>query len=1032
MCCSLTIIKLLEVLAKLELLSATFVLFATATFAQNISVNGSISDYKGALIGASVSVDGTQQGTVTELDGTFNLPNVPSNGVLTFSFIGYKSQSLPIQSRKTYDIVLEEDLTSLDEVVVVGYEVKKKSVVTGAIGSIDSDDLLKAKPANAVNALSGRVSGVNVVSSSGNPGASPKLVIRGIGTSGDSDPLYVVDGLQLSNLDNINPNDIASMEVLKDATSTAIYGSRGANGVVLVTTKKGSKGKTTISYDGYYGVSSVFGTTELMNSEQYVDYIYAVHERSGSKMPSTMALDTSVNTNWMEEIFNVAPVQQHNVTFTTGSEKGSSATSIGYLDQEGILGGQFDKSGYQRFTVRSNNAYKVNNYLSAGANINVAYTSKQSMGTGGNGSNPIQYAMSMEPTIPVTGGSSVDEWGYSISQTGYIKSVNPLAYMESRADADNGSTTIYGNAYLEVTPIEGLVIRSNLSANVGNTYNRSYSSDFYHNSSLNIPSSVTNYSAKSIGWQLENTALYRKSFNDHNFSFLLGQSALASSSQYLNASRSNIASEAEANEYYRYIDGGDISTSTNSGAAYATHSMQSFFGRLSYNYKERYMAEFVVRRDGSSNFGAGNKYGTFPGVSLGWNVSNEDFWDVDNFDGLKVRASWGQNGNESIDQFSYTSIISSDYNYVFGNNIISGAAPTSMSNSAVTWETSEQIDLGVDMMFFGGKLTTTFDYFDKTTKDLLFTPTMSAVYGNNIPYYNIGQISNKGVEFMVSYRNNIGDFHYNISANASYLDTNVDYIDNENGYVEGGSWRSSTEVTRLEEGCDIGYFFLYKHDGIFQSQEEIDNYVGENGTPIQPNAVPGDYRWIDADGDGIITEADRVDCGNPWAKWTWGTSIGFDYKGFDFTMQLVAKTGFQVFADMTQNGMIGYGNLPTFLMDSWSETNTDAKYARLTTSTADTNNNYILPTDAYLFDGDYLNISLMEFGYSLPKHIINKAKIANLRIYVSVDNLARFQSYPYMNSDISAQSSSDILETGIDYGGYPLARTTRIGANITF
>ncbi len=1025
--------KTLNRILRVTTLCLAFVLCVGVTYGQGNLVKGVVVDAitGNPMIGAAVVVDNTALGTVTNDDGEFEIPNSPASGTISVIYIGYKDYQTAIVSGKSYTIELEEDLQSFEEVVVIGYEVKKKSVVTGAISSVSSDDLGQAKASNAVNALTGRVSGVNVVSNSGQPGTSPSLYIRGVGTNGDSTPLYVVDGLQMSSMDNINPNDIESMEVLKDATSAAIYGARAANGVVLITTKKGQKGKTTLSYDGYYGFSSAQSLPDMMNSEEY---IYMVNQFDLAAGGTGSATTNGIDTNWFEELFVTSPVQEHNVTATTGNDKGSSLVSFGYVDHKGIIGG--DKSSYNRFTLRTNNLYDVTDFITIGANVNLAYTKKVGMDTGANGWNPLTYAYNIDPTTPVYDSTSSDTEGYGVSQSGYAKAINPLAFVAAQPDKTGRSLNFQGSVFAEIKIMKDLYFKSDVASSIGYGYSGSYNHIYYHSGNFfNNTSSITQNASTSLGWQWENTLRYKKSFNDHNFSILLGTSANSSSSQWMSATRNDISTDAAEKEEYRYLDAGDIETASNSGSASAVHSMASYFARLSYDYKERYMVELVVRRDGSSNFGPDNLYATFPGVSVGWNVSNEDFWNVNNFDNLKVRASWGQNGNENITGFSYTSIVNNTSNYTYGDSatITVGSSPSSLVNTDVKWETSEQTNIGVDMGFFGGKLTSTVDWYKKTTKDLLFQPTFSSVYGNASPYYNVGQISNSGVELQATYHGNIGELKYTVSANASYLHNNVDVIGNENGYIDGAKWRETTYVTRMEEGHSIGYFRLYETDGIFQSQEEINAYVDASGNKIQPDAVPGDFKWVDTNGDGTISDEDRTDCGNPWAKWTYGANLGLAWKGIDLTVFLSAKTGFKVYAAQYREEGYGVMNLPTYYLDHWTAENGSNTVPRLAASSADTNGNFTKPSDFYLFDADYLRIGLIELGYSLPKSMISKAKLSNVRIYAAIDNVATFSSYPFMDTETTdMRNGGDVLETGMDYSSYPLARTVRFGANISF
>ena len=1016
-------------------LSFIFMLFATVSYAQNVNVSGTVSDSFGPMVGASVAVEGTMQGAMTDLSGSFSLTDVQVGKTLIVSFVGFKTQKLLVENGKVYEIMMEEDRTLLDEVVVVGYEVKKKSVVTGAISGIDKEDLAKAKAQNAVSALAGRVSGVNVMSRSGAPGTTPTLIIRGVGTNGDSNPLYVVDGLQMGNLSSINPNDIESMEVLKDATSTAIYGARGANGVVLVTTKKGKAGKTSLTYDGYFGVQKARNLPELMNNVQYIDYVTNAVNASytpedAKSVLSKMALDPQYNTNWFDLIVDNATTQEHNLSFSSGTEKSTSLVSLGIVDQYGITGG--DDSHFSRYTLRANGSYKITNFLSAGANVNLAYMKSANISAAENGINPFKNAAYMEPTLPPFG-VNADEENFSATMSGGPKAANPLAHLKNTPKRDNNRMNMDGNVWLEVAPIEGLTLRSSLSVSMNNVYNRSYSPKYYHttNDQRDL-SMVENASNLSRGWQWENTALYRKSFGEHNFSLLLGQSALMNEYQFFNAKRTNILEEAVTNENYHYLNAGDVATSTNSGGANARHTMASYFGRLSYNYKERYLLEGVVRRDASSNFGPKNKWGTFPGLSAGWNISNEDFWDVEEINSLKLRASWGQNGNESITPFSYTSMMSSIYNYPFGDkNYSLGTTTNSTTNRDVKWETSEQINIGVDMMLLNGKLNFTADWFNKKTKDLLFQPTVSTTQGtNSASFYNIGQISNRGFEFLIRYRDNIGDFNYSVSANLSTLDNKTDFINTKNGFITGGNHNNATfDLTRMSAGHAIGYLYLFKTDGIFQSQEEIDAYVNSDGVAYQPNAKPGDYKRVDVNENGVIDDEDRADCGNPWAKYTYGATINMDYKGFDFTVQMMAKTGFSVYPAHISPQTIGVNNLPlVYYENSWRPDNRDAKYAQITTSAGDTNNNWTRPADVMVEDGDYFSINLIELGYSLPKNLLKKALLSNVRVYVAMDNPLTLQSY----YGTIPESGRDLMSTGLDYLNYPLSRTTRVGLNLTF
>ena len=1004
----------------------------SAAVMQTSEIKGTIVDEIGEpLMGVTVVIKGTTRGTVTDFDGNFVLEG-KAGEELEISYLGYRKKELKAQAGTVMKIALELDSKLIDEVVVVGYAVQKKSVITGAISSVDTDDIMKARPANAVNALSGRVSGVNIVSG-GQPGSTPKLVIRGIGTNGNSNPLYIIDGIPLDDMNNLNPNDIESMEVLKDATSAAIYGARAANGVVLITTKKGEKNKTSLTYDGYYGWSSVQRTPDMMNAAEFGEMIPEFYANDGQVPPSTFIYKSpnGVDTNWMDALFEVAPTQEHNITATMGSEKGTALFSLNYLDQNGIIGG--DKSFFNRFTFRNNNRYEVNEFITVGSNLNYTYKQTSGISTGTNGWNAIQYAFNMEPTVPVYDPNNSD--GYGLSTSGLSRCWNPLSFIENSGESRNIQQHIYGNIFAEIKFLKDFKFRTDFGVNHKNNNNRSFSPIFFHGALYNSTKNTVNQSSNiATNWQWENTLHYSKSFGDHNLNVLLGMTALEEQYSFLNGSRNGLPVEANDNDNYWYLNAGDIASSTNSGGANARHAMFSYFGRVNYDYANKYMMELVVRRDGSSNFGPKQKYATFPGMSFGWNISNEDFWDVDNFDSLKLRASWGQNGNERISPFSYTSVIGNNYYYTLGTTptIMVGSTPNSLVNPDVRWETSEQFNIGIDGAWLGGSLQGSIDFFNKKTKDLLFKPTLEAVRGNSAPFVNLGEISNKGVELQVSYRKMVGDVFLNLSANASYLKNTVNEIGNTNGYEDGGLWREVTRITRLEEGHSMGYFRLYQTDGIFQTAEEVAAYKNDKGEPIQPKAVPGDFKWVDADGDGKITEKDRTDLGNPWPKWVFGLNIGLEWKGFDFNMLINGKADFDVYAAQTRKEGYGQMNLPTFYLDRWQKPGDNNGVPRFTI--ADPNGNYDKPSDFYLYDGTFLKIGSMEIGYTIPKVLTQKALLSQVRVYAAVDNLCTFTKYPYMDPEIADMRGwgGNILEYGMDYGSYPLARTFRIGARLAF
>ncbi|MGQ1783711.1 MULTISPECIES: SusC/RagA family TonB-linked outer membrane protein [unclassified Saccharicrinis] len=998
------------------------------------TVTGKVLDDKGfPLPGVAIMVKGTTTGTITDIDGNYVISNLQGNEVLVFSFIGMQRQEVPVAGQSSINITLQADAIGLDEVVAVGYGYKKRSVVTGAISSLSSDDLLQSKPADINQALGGRAAGVVVSQASGQPGSSPKIVIRGVGTNGNSDPLYIIDGLPMSDMTSVNPSDIESMEVLKDATSAAIYGARGANGVILITTKKGKKGESTLTYNGFYGVQGAFNQPDMLKTDGYLELMKEFYANDGSNYPEVMPTENlGVDTDWLNEITDTAPVQEHNVTATMGGEKGSTLLSLGYRNQDGIIGG--DKSFFKRYNARINTFMDVKEYITIGANINFTHIDKNGISTGTNGYNPVYYALQMDPTTPVYGDGLVaaDEDGYGVSSVPFSRMWNPFSFMDVTSNGYNKTERFFGNVFAEIELISGLKFKTDFATNLSSNNRRSFSREYNHRSDINSTvSSVSQNSSRSTFWQWENTLNYTKEFNGHSLGVLVGISSSEDTYEWLSGTRNDLPVEAETNSNFWYLNSGDVGSASNGGSANAIHSLYSRFGRASYSYKEKYMAEFVVRVDGSSNFGPSNKYGTFPGVSAGWNVSSEEFWTIKNFDYLKLRASWGQNGNEDIDAFSYTSIVGNDQYYTLGTNssVVTGSAPTSLVNPDVKWETSEQINIGADMGLFNNKLRANVDYYVKTTKDLLFQRTVEDVRGNEASYYNLGKVKNSGVEIQLGTNFDVGEVSFAVNANASYLKNEVEEVGNDNGYEEGGSWKASYNVTRMQEGYPIGYFYGYKIDGIFQTQSEVDSYTDEDGNLTYPNAQAGDFKWHDTNGDKQITAEDKTDIGNPWPKWTYGVNISANWKNFDFSVFVHGKADVDVWMSQYRDEAYGRSNLPSFWLDRWQKEGDDKGVPRVTL--ADLNNNVRNPSEFHVRDASFFKIGTIELGYTFPEKILKSVNLSNVRIYGAIDNVAIFTDYPMFDPEVGAMEGN-ILNTGLDYSMYPQARTFRAGINLAF
>ena len=832
----------------------------------------------------------------------------------------------------------------------------------------------------------------------------------------------------MDDMNSVNPNDIESMEVLKDATSAAIYGARAANGVVLITTKKGKKGKTSLAYDGYYGFSTVAKKPTMLNDEQYIMLMKEFADNDDMPLAGGVpTAPTGYNTDWFNEILNTAPVTEHNITANFGSDKGSSLLSLNYLDQNGIIGE--DASFYKRFSTRLNSSYSINDFLSVGANVNYAYIENSGVATGINGYNPISYAYNIDPTTPVYDENSNDTFGYGVSPVPYSRMWNPIAFMDEAPKNKNITQQFFGNVYAEITFIKDLVFRTDFGINHRNFRGRMFAPKFFHSAECKEDNSRVEQSTNAnSSWQWENTLRYKKSFGEHSTSVLLGTSASRDVYEFMTGTRNKYPNEAMTNENYWYLNAGDVMTSANSGGANPRHSMFSYFARLSYNYAEKYMAEVVVRRDGSSNFGPNNRYATFPGVSLGWNVSNEKFWKIKNFDVFKLRFSWGQNGNEKIGSFGYTTTMTGGNNYSFGvssNGVIhSGTKPTSLANPDLRWETSEQLDFGFDSRFFNNSLSFSFDWFKKDTKDMLMERPIPLYVGSGSPLSNVGTLTNQGIELEVGYKLSVDKVNLSFLANASYVKNEIKNLGNQTGYIDKESLPTLGTVSRNENGYPIGYFFGYKAIGVFQTQEEIDSYISPaTGKPIQPNAAPGDTKFEDLNGDGVISDdnEDRTMIGKPNPDWMVGLTVAADWNGFDLSAFFQGSFGADVF-DALRRYELAAVNYTSDALERWTGPGTSNSMPRIVLG--DTPKNF-RPSTLLVHDASFLRLRNLQVGYTLPAQLTRKAYIQRLRFYASFDNLLTITGYKGMDPEIGSTM-------GIDKGVYPQARVYTFGLNLTF
>ena len=1052
--------------------------------AQSAGIVGTVTDGNGEpIIGASVVEKGQpQNGAITNYDGQFAI-NVKAGTTLVVSYIGF--ETIEVKAANGMAIVMKEDDKTLSEVVVIGYGVQKKSVVTAAIAKVSSDDLEGKAPVRVDNALKGLAAGVNVTSSSGQPGAAPRVRVRGTGTINNSDPLYIVDGMPIEGgIDFLNPSDIESIEVLKDAASGAIYGARAANGVVLVTTKKGKLGKTSINYNFSQGWQTAWRRRDVTSA---TDYAIMQNELrlNGGQAPLYAdpynLMDTNGNpikgfgTDWQDLVFNDnAPVQNHEVSVSGASEKLNYYLSLGYYDQEGIVGGNYGQSNYQRLSLRSNNIYNVydataeRNFLNKlDVTVNLAYTRIKSTGISENSEwgSVLGSALYMSPIIAptVTNKELADEMhakyeetqGYELQRDAagnyytipgtfgsYAEMNNPLALLNMNP-SKNWSHKFVPKFSFDLQLWDNLKYHFNYSVDLSFWGSQSATlSKYYHSGNAKGEHTSASMSwNKGCNWQVENTLTYDKQFGKHSIGVVLGQSAMRNKSDYLGAERWNIInlekpymSYTNANVIYEVdADGKLIGTPfaeyNGWGGPNVEHRLSSLFGRISYNYDEKYMLQATVRRDGSSRFGPENKYGTFPSVSVGWNIMNEKFMEQtqDWLSNLKFRASWGKNGSDNIDNFLYTVENVMGNNVLFGNPAIKqiGSKASTTANPSIKWEESEQTDFGLDFGFFNQALTFTVDYYIKKTNGMLMTMPIPSYVGESKPVGNVGDMENKGVEFELGYKWNISDARFAVKANATYTKNTLKNLGNESGFIDYDGVQGFTggSLARGSNGMPFPYFFGYKTNGVFQNYAEVNAYTNADGGLIQPAARPGDTRFVDVNGDGVITSDDRTKIGKGTPDWNFGFNFNADWKGFDFNMFLQGVAGADIF-DATYRTDVTAGNYPTYMLNRWTGEGTSNKYPILR---AGDNTNWQV-SDLYIVDGSYLRLKNISLGYTLPRNLTRQISIERLRFFVMAENLVTWTKYWGFDPEISSGGKS----LGIDKGVYPQARIWTVGLNLTF
>jgi TonB-linked SusC/RagA family outer membrane protein len=1020
------------------------------TLAQSFSVSGRVISQttNEPLEGVTIFVKGTSTATVTDKNGNYTI-SVPKKGsVLVISYVNMKPVEHTVNDNSPAAIALESEDGAMQEVLVnVGYGTQRKSVLTGAISSVRARDLEKVPNGRVEQALQGRVAGVTIAQNAGQPGAASTIRIRGITTFGDgnNNPLWVIDGIVVDNgaIGFLNQSDIESIEVLKDATSAAIYGTRAATGVILVTTKKGKSGKFSVNYNVFYGISAPEKRLKLLNATQYAALMNekSVAGGGGVLFPNLGTYGTG--TDWQKQIFNNdARRYSHELSLSGGNDKSLFYLSFGLQDQQGIVA--TDISKYSRKSIRLNSTHKISKVFTFGQTL--GYTHQKSTGLGNTNSEfggPLSSAINLDPitpvviTDPVLAAQSpystfpvvrdVNGNPYGISNIVGQEMTNPLAYIQTRLGGYNWSDDVIGDAFLEIAVNSKIKFRSTLGGKLAFWGGQGFTPVYY----LSATNSVTRNSYgknnnNTLNWNLENTVTYSDKIKDHTFSILLGQGAYVENNgggSSVNLQDLPITSFHDASFNF------DIPEANRTSGSYdfVLHKLSSLFTRVNYNYKEKYLFTGILRRDGSTRFGLNNKFGVFPSGSAGWVVSKEDFWTTNRYvKFLKVRGGYGVVGNDAIRDFGYLSTVSGGFNYstVSGGLITTGYAPTSLDNPDLRWEETSQADIGFDAQVLNG-FNLTMDFYKKKTSGILRPIPIPGYVGvTQAPVGNVADMENSGVELELTYNKLFGKFNFSASGNIAYLKNKVTYVNSDANFIPGDAgFQSMGPVTRTQVGESYNSFYGFKTAGIFQNWNEINAYAKTGGGLIQPNARPGDFRWVDTNGDGTITDSDKQFLGSSLPKVTYGFTLNLDYQGFDLMVFAQGAGGNKIFQGLRRLD-IQNSNYQTKTLSRWTGEGTSNTYPRLTSD--DLNGNFGKMSDFYLEKGDYLRLKVVQLGYTYKNKILNKIGASRLRVYVTGENLLTLTDYTGYDPEIGGGVF------GIDKGYYPQARSFILGAQLQF
>lgn len=983
------------------------------------TVTGTVTDVSGEpIIGANIRIKGTTTGTITDIDGNFSIEAEPQS-VIEVSYIGYLTQETVINNQKSIRFLLKEDTKTLDEVVVIGYGVQKKADLTGSVANINTEKLNTQSNANIGQALQGKIAGVDIVSQGGAPGSGTRIMVRGIGTLNNASPLYIVDGMYMNSIDHINPNDIASIDVLKDASSAAIYGSRAANGVIIVTTKEGSntEGKPIIDLSVNLGISTASKFLDMLDAKGWAEVTTIARQAIG-KPALDMATDLAnkPDNDWQDIMFRPALMQNYNLSVKGGGKYSTYYTGLGYFNQDGIVKG----TNYQRYNIQSKNDYK-RGIFSAGTNLIISFSHDKPLHQELRGG-MIGTILQSVPTLEKY--DDTREGGYGGTYGDVVNIPHPSAIIDDNImDRYNENVKIFANLYAQIELFKGLKYKLNLTPDFSFERYKNYLNKYDFGLATNSITQLTERQRRRRNILVENLLTFDRTFGEHKISALAGYTYQDSRFRHIQAYGEGLPQGLEE------IDAATTNRS-NEGNSWRS-VLTSILGRVFYSYQNKYLFTATIRRDGSSKFGKNNRYGYFPSFSLGWNVAEEKFMEnVHWLDQLKLRGGYGVLGNQEIDNYQYSSTITTGINYPDGNGgLLQGAFPKNFANPDIKWEETAMTNVGIDFMAFNNRLSLTADYYVKNTKDILLTvPIPISSGGANDPIRNAGKIRNNGFEFNLGWMDQPNpDISYGINLIGSFNKNKVIAMGSESGSIKGGSTNQNITTSETKAGYPIGGYWLISTAGYFNSQEEVDAYA-KDGKKIQPAAEPGDIKFVDANNDGVINDDDRVFQGSPFPDFTFALNGNMRYKNFDLSIGLQGVLGNKIYnaTRQTLEDVTKGSNFLASCLDYWTPENKNASHPRLTWD--DPNRNTRAESDRYLENGSYLRLRSVQLGYTFPQTWF-KGAIQHARVYINAENLFTITSYSGYSPDVNADNAN---YRGFDNFIYPTNRTFMLGLNVTF